>query len=90
MIETMLRLSQAHLSGATCMTWLEPGALVAFDLGGGSWLLPLADVSTEDIPADLVECFALARANACDWLLFDHDTPPLSILPVYDGDAGGL
>lgn len=82
MIETMLRLSQAHLSPATCSDWLEPGALIAFDLSNGSWLIPVADEHAEDIPADLTECFALARANACDWLLFDNDTPPLSILPV--------
>lgn len=84
MIETMLRLSQSHLSATTCTDWLEPGALIAFDLGNGSWLLPVPDASTQDIPADLAECCSLAHANSCDWLLFDADTPPLTILPVWE------
>lgn len=78
----MLRLSQAHLPPTTCGDWLEPGALFAFDLGNGSRLISVADEQAEDIPADIIECFALARANAHDWLLFGSDTPSLSILPV--------
>lgn len=78
----MLRLSQAHLPPTICGDWLEPGALIAFDLGNGSWLIPVAAEQAEDILADLIECFALARANARDWLLFNSDTPLLSILPV--------
>ena len=87
MIETLLRLSQGHLCVLTRLNWLKSGTIVTFDLDGGGWLLPVTDASAPDIPDDLAECFTLARANSCDWLLFDNDTPLLSILPVFAGDG---
>lgn len=83
-IETMLTLSTAHLRRSTCDAWLAGDTLVAFAKGDQGWFVPVPDASVADIPDDLAECFALARANRCDWVMFDGDTSPLSILPVYD------
>ena len=83
MIETMLTLSVAHLRQHTCQNWLAGGTLVAFAKGAHGWFAPVPDASVADIPYDLAECFELARANRCDWVMFDTDIPPLTILPVY-------
>lgn len=83
MIETMLSISSLHLTEASDRDWLGEGRLVAFAKDVGGWFIPVPDESVADIPADLADCFGLARSLNCDWLLIDPATPPLGLLSVY-------
>lgn len=83
MIETLLMLSTAHLCQETCNDWLRQAPFAVFGKGDYGWFVYVPDDEPEDLPADLRDCFTLARSCNCDWVMFDCDADTVSALPIY-------
>lgn len=83
-IEHMLVLGTCHLTEHTCTEWLPAAPFAAFAKGDYGWFVYVPDDEPDDLPADLAECFALARGQHCEWIMFDRDQAAMGILPVYD------
>jgi hypothetical protein len=80
-ITKMLVISTGHLTEDTCNNW-QSGTRF-FDKGEWGFFANVGD-EDEDLPSDLRSCMALARANECDWIMFDCDGPLLKELPYYE------
>ena len=82
-IETILVLSTAHLLPHTCNAWLWETDQSVWPKGETGWFIHIPDTDPEGLPSDLAECFLLARAQNCDWIMFDAGAPVLNLLPTY-------
>lgn len=83
MIEAMLVLSTAHLTDATCNTYLATDGVFACLKQDYGWFVHVADDAPADLPTDLEACFHLARSQGCDWIMFDRDAPAIEQLPEF-------
>ena len=100
-INRMLALSTAHLSPHTCNTLLpkleaeilqftgtkRPGSV--WPKGEYGWFIYASleiGALTEPLPADLQEAILYAKAQGCDYLMFDRDWPETDQLRTYDWD----
>lgn len=99
MIEHMLVLSTAHIThevaealderltadaNPDCYLDTEEWAdnLVFFPKCDYGWFIYVPD-KNGDVPQSLAECFNLARANLCPWLMLDRDATVVSNLPAF-------
>lgn len=84
-INSVLVLSTAHLTDATCNGWLHAGSFPAWPKGEYGWIL-YASEEPGDIPDDLAGVLAYAHAQVCQWLIFDCDADTIADpgLPVFD------
>lgn len=91
MIRKFLDLSTAHLSPATLERFngLPPDRL---PFAGGptdyGWFAYAHDENCGEgddaIPEEMFACMTFARAQGCDYILFDCDAEPIEGLPVFD------
>ena len=88
-VHTMLALSTAHIRPETSDSMEAGGPIVAYEKGDYGFFVPDCEGNAQDeIPADLAECLAFARARGCSWLMFDCDAEQVPGLPVYDWEGG--
>jgi hypothetical protein len=84
LIEKMLVLSTGHLQHDTCTQWLDTAPFAAFTKADYGWFVFVPeDLEEEVVPEELLACFVLARAQGCEWLMFDRDADTLDTLPVF-------
>ena len=88
MIETVLAVSARHLAPGRMDRWAKHGDHACYRACASSknWLVAVPGEIDAAIPSDLAECMRLAKANGCDWIRFDEEIEPLSILPVHHQD----
>jgi hypothetical protein len=97
MIRQFLDLSTAHVSQAA-QTWLNVYAAENYEDGGDvetrhvashscGWWMWAGEEGTTGIHEDLLPVCLLARANGCDYILFDRDAEQIADLPIYDWNA---
>lgn len=83
-IQTVLRLSTAHVTQETCDLACSNAIPAALTAGYEEGFFCYVHDSLEDIPEDLVTCIEYARKLGCTWLGFDRDAPKYNDLPFYD------
>ena len=85
-IAKMLVLSTAHLTEATCNSYLPGWDGPAYQKGDYGWFVPMFDHFRECVDGadDLRACMEKAAALGCEWLMFDRDADQVDGLPVYD------
>jgi hypothetical protein len=90
-INRMLALSTAHLSPHTCNALLPKleAEIPVWPKGEYGWFIYASleiGALTEPLPADLQETILYAKAQGCDYLMFDRDWPETDQLRTYDWD----
>ncbi|ADL36047.1 hypothetical protein bpr_II108 (plasmid) [Butyrivibrio proteoclasticus B316] len=89
-INKMLSLSTAHITKETESKLSEQSIYevnVYEKSEYGYFIYPnieLLDKRGWDIPEDLKKCIGLAKANNCNWIVFDRDVDPVDELPTYE------
>ncbi|HWV60502.1 MAG TPA: hypothetical protein VN034_07610 [Sphingopyxis sp.] len=83
MIEPMLVLSTGNLTFETCNRWMKKADHAVFEKGEYGWFVYVGEPG-DKLPADLLDCIALARQRHCCWVMFDRDAPASAELPIYD------
>lgn len=92
MITKMLEVSTGNLSEETAkrIDAKEDLGLVVYNKGEYGWFIFVpyfTELEAEDvdkIPQDLLLVLAYAKANQCNWVMFDRDVDPIHALPVYE------
>lgn len=82
-IEPMLVLSTAHVTQATCNTFLPAYDGPAWEKGDYGWFIYVVE-DTSALPPDLIACLALAREAGACWVMLDRDAAETPRLPTYD------
>lgn len=88
-IRKFLDISTAHVSRATAdkMDAGETVGVTYYKLSYG-WLVYVSDPEHEDptdpIPEELARALTLARANNCDYIMFDADAERIHQLPEFE------
>jgi hypothetical protein len=83
-IEPTLVLSTANITEKTCNEYLWQAPFATYEKGEYGWWVYVPEDGPENLPADLVPCFELARQHNCCWIMFDCDAPEDSSLPLFD------
>lgn len=87
-ITKMLVLSTAHLTEYACNQWLAESCPWACyekaEIGYFMYACDDTQPGEPGVPAEIAPIIAFARANGCDWVMFDCDAPEIEGLPVYD------
>lgn len=84
MIERMLFLSTANLTPETCNVYLRTAPFAAFEKGDYGWFVHVATDLPDALPADLADCFEVARRDGVEWIMLDRDAQEHPDLPAYD------
>lgn len=86
-IRSFLDLSTAHLREETRDNLSSYESVVAYETTYG-WLVYASEdadsAEGDDWPSELLPIIKLARANGCEYILFDADAPETDALPTFD------
>lgn len=85
-------LDKQGLLTARSRTFHDPDVVVLLGSTPYGWFVYADEASTDEepgprVPADLWTCMAKARAEGCEYILFDADARPLVDLPTFEDAA---
>lgn len=80
-IPRMIVLSTSHLTEKACNDFL-PTYIHAYSKADYGWFV-YVEPAPDGLPDSLIACLQFAHELGCEWVMFDRDADPISVLPSY-------